>query len=284
MPAQTARAWAIRTCSAVRIDRSRRRAERDAVAAGERGEARAVRGHVAVRPVAVGLAAPRRVQLVVVRARQALAVADHVAELDAVPAASATPSARAKQPSAVGSRGSRRRSSRRARSRSPSSSARPCGGTSSSAGRAGRSSRPCRRRSARRRPGARGARSRARLRRTSNRRRRRSRSPCSARRSRAAGRAATSRSRSGASHTPPSPRGAWRRTRSASRRSAAWAARVRRRAARSAARAARAHRSYPSSWRRRTVVLVTFPASTSDATPTPLPHVITAATNTPPGQ
>ena len=98
---------------------------------------------VAVRPVAVRLGAQARDVLAVVRAGEALGVADHVLERDARSGRSQRVS-RSEAASWRRCRGSRRRCSRRARSRSPSSSARPCAGRSSRAGRAGRSCRRCR--------------------------------------------------------------------------------------------------------------------------------------------
>src|SRR2546427_723737 len=77
-------------CAAARMDGSRTIIYEIAVAkantarAGEGAQARAVDVHVSAHPVAVRLAPPRGVELVVVRARQALVVADHVAERDAV--------------------------------------------------------------------------------------------------------------------------------------------------------------------------------------------------------
>ena len=101
-------------------DGPRRRAQRNAEAAGSPSQRRAVDLHVAARPVAVGLAAPGCVELVVERAREALVVADHVAELDPVRAISQSVSA-ARRRAGPRCRGSRRRSCRRARCRSPSS-------------------------------------------------------------------------------------------------------------------------------------------------------------------
>ena len=94
------------------------------------------------------------IELAVVGARQALGMPDHVRQRDVVPVHQPERQRAARRAAAAGCRGSTRRSCRRARSRSPSSSARRCGGRSSSAGRAGRSCRRGRSRSARTCPGS----------------------------------------------------------------------------------------------------------------------------------
>ncbi len=68
--------------SAVRVTLLGQLAHVDPVPARELAQLPAVDRHVRVGPVAVRLAAPGRVELLVVRARQALVVADDVAELD----------------------------------------------------------------------------------------------------------------------------------------------------------------------------------------------------------
>src|SRR5437879_3161532 len=97
---------------------------------------------------------------------------------------------------------------------------------------------------------------------------------------RGAGAAPASRPRT----RPPSRPCAAPRTESASRRSPASAARRARRVGARSTDPARAYGSYPRCRSRRSVASATPPASTSEEMPILLPHVITAATKTPPGQ
>ena len=70
--------------SAAGRSRLGRWAERHPVAAQQRRQLVAIDLHVGVHPVAVGLASPRGVELVVVGAGEALVVPDHVSQLDVV--------------------------------------------------------------------------------------------------------------------------------------------------------------------------------------------------------